>query len=206
MINIVAAFAGEARPFIDALSLDRQPGCGPFAVYERGDARLIISGMGVGSAEAATRFLGGRADAADRWLNFGIAGSAQFETGMLVVARRVCGPSPGESWRCCRPPALHWPAAVVRSVEQVETAYAKPGVYDMEAAGICRALGPRRCAAQLSCIKLITDGPGRPASRLDQKTIRAMLAKVGPQLARLPGALRQTGPQTRREENSNAFI
>lgn len=206
MINIVAAFAGEARPFIDALSLDPQPGCGPFAVYERGDVRLIISGMGAGGAEAATRFLGGRADAADRWLNFGIAGSAQFKTGMLVVARRVCGPSSGESWRCCRPPALHWPTAVVRSVEQVETAYAEPGVYDMEAAGICRALGPRRCAAELSCIKLITDGPGRPASRLDQKTIRAMLAKAGPQLARLPGALRQTDPQTRREENRDAFI
>lgn len=206
MINIVTAFAGEARPFIDALSLDPRPGRGPFAVYQRGDVRLIISGMGVGGAEAATRFLGGRADAADRWLNFGIAGSAQFEVGRLVVARRVCGPSSGESWRCYRPPALDWPAAVVRSVERIETAYAKPGVYDMEAAGICRALGPRRCAAQLSCIKLVSDGPHRPASRLDKKTVRAMLAKVGPQLARLPGALRPTDPQPRREENTNAFI
>ncbi|MDD9857011.1 MAG: hypothetical protein OXU96_03010 [Gammaproteobacteria bacterium] len=200
MINIVAAFAGEARPFIDALSLGLQPGCGPFVVYERGDARLIISGMGVDSAEAAVRFLSDRADTANRWLNFGIAGSAQFGLGMLVVARRVCGPSSGESWRCYRPPALSWPDAVVRSVERPETAYAKSGVYDMEAAGICRALGPRRCAAELSCIKLITDGPGRPASRLDKKTIRAMLAKVGPQLAHLPGALQQTDPQTRREE------
>jgi len=200
VINIVAAFAAEARPFIDALSLGLQPGCGPFAVYERGDARLIISGMGAGSAEAAARFLSGRAGTAGRWLNFGIAGSAQFKTGTLVVARRICGPSAGEWWRCYRPPALGWPDAVVHSVEQTETAYAGCGVYDMEAAGICRALGPRRCAAQLSCIKLITDGPGRPASRLDKKTIRAMLAKVGPQLAHLPAALQQTDPQTRRED------
>lgn len=189
MINIVVAFKDEARPFIRGLSLRPQPGAGAggnaFPLYRRGGVRLIISGMGAENAAAATRFLRahGPAAAATRWLNFGIAGSAQFEIGAVVMASRVCGPRSGERWSCYRPPSMGLPDAVVRTVEQPETRYGWSGVYDMEAAGICRAVGASRCEAGVVCIKLVTDGPGRPVSRLKRKTVRGMLESLGPQPA-----------------------
>ena len=199
MLNIVVAFKDEARPLINLLSLrPQQPppvGSKTFPLYECGDTRLIISGIGAGNAEAAARFLcerSGADDAPIRWLNFGIAGSAQFDIGDVVVASRIRRQSCGEQWSCHRPPATGLPDALVRTVEQPETDYAQSGVYDMEAAGICRALSESR-AGELCCIKLVTDGPGHPASRLKMKTARAMLDSSSPQLAALLGALKKTG-------------
>ena len=202
MLNIVVAFKDEARSLINLLSLrPQQPPVGSktFPLYECGDARLIISGIGAGNAEAAARFLCERSGSNDapirapiRWLNFGIAGSAQFDIGDVVVASRIRRQSCGEQWSCHRPPATGLPDALVRTVEQPETDYAQSGVYDMEAAGICRALSESR-AGELCCIKLVTDGPGRPASRLKMKMVRAMLDSSRPQLSALLGALKKTG-------------
>ncbi len=189
MINIIVAFKEEARPFIDLLSLKPQPRVGAFAGYRRGDVRLLVSGMGAENAAAATRFLWGQFAgtssevAATRWLNFGIAGSGQFAAGAVVAASRVRRQSSGEQWRCRRPPSIRLPDALVRTVERPESGYGECGVYDLEAAGICHALRAAGCAAEITCVKLVTDGPAQPVSRLKRKTIRRMLGSVAPQLS-----------------------
>jgi hypothetical protein len=53
----------------------------------------------------------------------------------------------------------------------------------MEAAGIFKALTVDTGNAKVACVKLVTDGPDQPASRLKLQAIREMIGQVRPQLA-----------------------
>ncbi|MCY3769707.1 MAG: hypothetical protein OXG56_10125 [Gammaproteobacteria bacterium] len=166
LLNVITAFAGEAAPIIRELGL--QPvrtdrGC---RVYEGVGIRLGISGMGHGPAKQMAGYLLslGQAERMD-WLNIGIAGTADWKVGTMVVARSVAEYPAGRTWKLNTKPGVTLPPVAVRSVQDVAQQYDRGFVYEMEASGILSAL-PVTMHDRVYCIKLISDGPDNPVGTL----------------------------------------
>jgi len=178
VLNIITAYKSEATPIIDALNLSPFSGNGQFPLYTRPGIRLGISGMGCHNAQRLVRYLQdspGCKIETETWINFGIAGSADWEPGELVLAESVIDQSSGEKWILKHVVALNLPRACLCTVKSPQNDYDNNRVYDMEAAGIVSLLSDSKCCHSLVILKLISDGPENPVGKLTQNAIRKLI-------------------------------
>lgn len=175
----------EAEVFIDGYGLSRrilEDGQVIFAGSQSAwETELLLLGQGQSNAELSiARYLKNRPVlAGDCWLNFGTAGSAEFSIGTIVVGNRLVV---GETDASIRPLNISTTLSevsdqvgesVVRCVSQIETDYQESGVYEMESGTVANFV--QKNDVRLMLLKLVTDGPNRPASTLSQNYIRDLI-------------------------------
>ena len=175
--NVIVAFEAEAKPLVDSFSLvkcmDREMNDTHFTIYQGDDMRLVISGMGIEKAQMATKMML-EDDLGGRWLNFGVAGSAGYSVGELVWINEVVEPVSGVAWKLLNPADGLNSYARLYSVARPQFQYQGDVIYDMEAAGIACSLSEAGRLDQLSCLKLISDGPDN-SERLHLKEIKRLI-------------------------------
>lgn len=158
---IVCALPCEARPLVQALGL--HPG-GSAGLRRNRSVALQVGGVGAEPAAAAVDRLAEHADGCTCWLNVGCAGG-RGTIGELVAAHKVSR-AEGEVWYPQFPFPVEEPTAEVRTVLRPETSYAKPVLYDMEAAGFYSAALKRASLERVHVLKVRVDGPEHPLDRL----------------------------------------
>ncbi len=191
MIHFVIALLPEAQPLIDYYHLKALPNSEPFKVYEGDDKRLIVSGVGkVQSASAATFlhvFSGGLRN--QIWMNVGIGGHVSHNLSEGILAHKITDQVSGESWY---PPIAFetpCPTEAVLTVEQPETHYQGPWIYEMEAAGFYSAATRFSTAELVQCFKIVSDN-----SQSSTKKVSPALAKrlIGNNLQTIDTILKHT--------------
>lgn len=208
MLHLLVALRPEASPFLDAWTLRRAGEARGFDLYEGETAdgepvRLVRSGIGKAAMAAAAGWLAARGSAEETalWLNVGIAGHPTVEVGEALMAHRVVDAGSG---RASYPPLVVEPpcaTAEVRTVDVPEEAYADDAAYDMEASAFVQAARRFATAELVHCLKIVSDGPGAPASSLDRSGIAELVATrvttvetLHARLRPLLGELRATEP------------
>lgn len=184
MLNIITALKIEAAVLIEGLSL--QPlRLSKHSIFAAHGVRLGISGPGCANARELTDyFLEARHDAHQHestyWLNFGIAGSAGWVLGELVLAHTVSLQSSGKTgqrWTLKNSCQLNLPGAHICTVASPQETYQGHNVYDMEAAGIVSVLSEWDLLARAFFVKIISDGPSMPVESLTKQGLQQMIAE-----------------------------
>ncbi len=192
MLNIITALKVEAAPLIEGLSLKPQP-LSKHSIFSGCGVQLGISGPGCANARALTRYFLGRQNPENQnpeshnpeyqreltyWLNFGIAGSAVWEIGDLVLAHTVTDQSPGKTgknWTLGNGINLNLPGAHICTVESPQAAYQGHNVYDMETAGMISVLSDWNLLERAFIVKIISDGPSKPVKSLTKQDLQQMI-------------------------------
>ncbi|WP_423909350.1 hypothetical protein [Candidatus Spongiihabitans sp.] len=187
MLNIITALKAEAAPFIEGLSLKQQP-LSKRLIFSGCGIQLAISGPGCTNARALTSYFLGRHNPENQnpehqreltyWLNFGIAGSAAWEIGDLVLAHTVTDQSPGKTgqiWTLENGINLNLPGAHICTVESPQATYYGHNVYDMETAGMISVLSDRNLLGRAFIVKIISDGPSKPVESLTKQDLQQMI-------------------------------
>ncbi len=172
MTRIVCALPAEARPIVAHLGLEP---AGP-RLYRGDGVELIVSGVGPARARAAVE----RAAPAEgreprAWINVGIAGHRDAEIGSPRLAYKIVDAASGRAWY---PPATFappCPGAEVRTVLDVERAFAGDELFEMEAAGFYPAA--LRCASAelVQVLKIVSDGRVERAERLSAAGVSELI-------------------------------
>ncbi len=184
MLNIITALPAEAAPIIAGLSLKPLPSSEGYSIFCGHGIRLGISGMGCANASILTNcfLMQGNPTYQHKrayWLNFGIAGSAGWEIGELVLAHSITEQSTGKTWTLDYDTYcdinLNLPTAQICTVDMPQTNYQGNNVYDMEAAGIVSSLCDSNVFDDVFFLKMISDGANRPLESLTKHDIKQML-------------------------------
>lgn len=185
MLNIITALKVEAAPLIEGFSLERQPSS-KHSIFSGSGVQLGISGLGCENARALTHYFLQQHNSeyqceSTYWLNFGIAGSAVWEIGDLVLANTVteqASAKTGKSeknWSLKKFINLDLPDAHICTVEAPQVTYHGGNVYDMEAAGIISVLSSRNLLERALVVKMISDGPSRAVESLTKQCLQQMI-------------------------------
>ena len=178
MINIVTAFAGEARPLIDCLGLTDKDTRRPGTLYRNGNCRLVVSGGGKARAAAATAWLQetGPLTGDAGWLNVGIAGHASRPVGEGALAHRITDHETGQCWY---PPQVHGLTLATDNLVTVdipETGYPEHVFYDMEATGFYPVACRSTTAELVQCYKVVSDNRDNPVACVTPKLAEALIS------------------------------
>ncbi len=110
------------------------------------------------------------------WLNVGIAGHSTLSVGSVRLAERIVEVGSG---RAESPPALagvEIATDALYTVDEPELRYLLMGLYDMEASGFLRAASRGVARELVQVLKIVSDNPSSPPSRLDRRTISQLVA------------------------------
>ena len=182
MLNLLVAHYAEAAPFIERYRLRKQSIDGQMEYFENASLRLLITGQGEQrSRSSITRFCEtAPVVRGDGWLNFGLAGSSNFDVGTLTLGYSVIAsghdPLPLAKWPSSESVSA-LPAVLIRSVEDPEKRYQENGVYDMEAWALYDVLSRRRYQSQFWVCKLISDGPDQPLTKSHKRDLAELIQK-----------------------------
>lgn len=188
MIYIVTALAAEAKPLITHYRLQHQRNSA-FPLYESATISLVISGVGVANAAAATAYLGARSNATSAaWLNIGIAGHSNAAVGEVFLANKISNCTSGECWYPPQILGTQLARTNLFTVPCVETKFANAGLYDMEASGFFSIACRFSTAELVQCVKIVADNPTTPAS-IDAKRTTSLVHQACTQISDAVDAL-----------------
>lgn len=207
MILWVVALKPEAAPLVAFRGLERVGGT-PWPLYRGADDEaLVVTGVGRNAAAAACGWVLGHLAPPRHagWINAGIAGHSEVPVGEALIAQRVVEAASGRAWYPPPLAGLDRGAGGLRpttlfTVDRAETDFGRPGAYDMEASAFLDAVGRSTTAELAQVVKVVSDGPEEPATRLDRTGVQRLiedrldtLAAVAAALARRAGALAARG-------------
>lgn len=179
MIHLIVALRSEAKPLIDHFNLKRNRKCTRLPVFEKDELTLTISGIGKRAAAAATDASrsGQGTKGIEAWLNIGVAGHAEYAVGRGLLAHRVTDIQSRHNWY---PQIIFKPPCStddVCTVDNPNTTYRDPGVYDMEASGFYASAIRYSTAELVHCYKVISDNRKTPATHLSNKAVPGLIEK-----------------------------
>ncbi len=180
---LVTALPSEARPLVDHFRLVPVVDA-PLRTWRSDDIALVVGGMGMAAAAAATGYLAGLTGAprACAWVNVGIAGHSSLSRGDVVVVDRCVHQASGRTWYPSLPLRTVLPRSACITVGAVETAFSEDALFDMECAGFLDAAGRFAWLDLVHSVKVVSDGPGRDTSDLDRETVMKLVAGAMPRL------------------------
>jgi len=172
-VNLVVALPAEAKPIVAWLGLHRRPQKG-FALYQREQISLVVSGPGKVAAAAATGWLFAQTGCVETaiWLNLGIAGHRNRPLGQAVLAARILDAGSGKSWdlpSCSNPPAE---LETLVTLDRPGTHYHQGGAVEMEAAGFYATARHFSPLDRIHCLKVISDNADNPATEINGRRVR----------------------------------
>ena len=175
-VNLVVALPAEARPLRRHLGLARDDRVREWPLYRSHRITLLVCGVGMARAAAATRWLGGRQpDAA--WLNLGIAGHPWRPLGEAVLVERITATGlAGGDWRLPLP-ATGLPADRLFTLEEPLPDYPFDGLCDMEGAGFYGAALELAPPPRILCLKLVSDNREQPADRISGPLVSDLVGR-----------------------------
>lgn len=192
-LNIVTALADEARPIIHHFRLKRLHHIHAYPVYGNHDVQLIVAGMGILAAAAATGYLAGigSANRYAAWLNVGIAGAKCHGIGDFVLVNKI---SDQRQQRHFYPTIWFkhgFASAPLISVDAPAATYNDGALRDMEAYGFVSAALRVSTSELVHCCKVISDSCRSDMENITSQTVVDSLEQNIPQIDQLAQYLMQ---------------
>lgn len=170
----VVALAAEARPLIEHFRL-KLVSDSRIPYYANESVSLVLTGIGKMNAAAATAAALVQLPDNTVCVNVGIAGSDR-EIGELVMAGCVRDEATERCWYPSLSSNGHQIDAItIVTVDAVSTGYDPAIAFDMEASGYCNAALKFSCAELVHSLKIISDNPQAPATRLTAAEVSTLV-------------------------------
>lgn len=177
MLHIITALPCEAKPLIQHYRLNGRQAENGFRIYENGQIRLIIAGIGKCAAAAASAYLqGNEPKTRHAWLNLGIAGHGSLNVGEVLLAHKVIDAATGNHWYPAMPFKIPCATAELISVDQPETEYQGDCAYDMEASGFYATACRFNSSELVQVLKIISDNQTNPADQISGKQVEEIIS------------------------------
>lgn len=176
-INLLMALSPEAKPINRHLGLLRDNRHDQYRLYRNDHISLVISGLGLHHAAAATDWLHSVNDHRqdDIWINIGIAGHPSHPVGEIFQASRIEDMETGQIWHLeIREDVPCSPEQVV-SVRQPDTSYTLNALVEMEAAGFYRSALNHTSPDRIYCLKVVSDNMDNPTDMLNGKIVSHLI-------------------------------
>jgi len=165
---IHCALSAEARPLIDAHRL-KQIESKPFAVYQRENDFLVVSGIGKLACAAAIAYVYGKyAHPNDVWINVGVCGAKGYETGKTLLVNKLIDVATSKTFYPPLPPLSNLESEILYCVDTPELAYNHPGLYDMEASAFYFTANRFSTAELVQSIKTVSDTDNSGIGHVDK--------------------------------------
>ena len=175
---IVVALKAEATPLIDAFSLKASSHPGPFSIWENGEIKLVISGVGRVRAGAACGYLAGMNY--DRgchgWLNVGIGGHHTLPVNTPLFAHKIIDKHCQTEFFPSFPFDFSCDTSVCITVDRPTTIYEGPFVYDMEASAFFTIATQISPLEMVHVFKVISDNGKSPKNNINRKIVRNLIS------------------------------
>lgn len=184
MLNIISALDCEARPLVAHLRLRRRADCHAFALFERDDLRLLVSGTGKLAAAAATAYAAqlpvnpdNNIQHATTFLNVGLAGHTTAPIGSGLVAHAVVDAGSGRRWYPAQLVKLPCPTTSITTFDTPNYDYSQPGGYDMELSGVLTSALHWTTLERVQAFKVVADNGATPNQGISAKTASMLIEK-----------------------------
>ena len=127
--------------------------------YQSEHTMLTVCGVGKLNASAAVGWMEGKNahEGPNIWLNIGVCGHRDLDTGTASLAHKVTDQASGNTWY---PSIVFDPPCVtgsVRTVKEAEREFDSDDLYDMEASGFIHAAIRFSTAELVHCFKIVSD-------------------------------------------------
>jgi hypothetical protein len=192
VIHLVVAVDAEAKPVISWFGLKRLVPDRGFPVFRHQHVALVVSGPGKANSAAATAHLhavtGYPRDAL--WINLGVCGHEDAETGSAFVINAIDDRSGGRSWYPPQPVTPPWPGNRLSTLDRPDNEYRHGTLVDMEASGFYATACRFSTSELVQVVKIVSDNESEPADRLKPLDLSRL---VGQQLDALDLFLHRLG-------------
>lgn len=172
---IATALMSEAVPLVDFYRMKKMPRQAGFRLFRADRIDLLVCGVGAQQmSQSLTAYLAFHgSDEHVRWLNFGIAGAADYSLGALIWANQVAQITIG------LPTGItHQLPVTVQSMGQPSTDYLPQVLFDMEAEAWLGCLAENLhqfSPQQLFCAKVISDNSARHSHTIDKQWVSGLI-------------------------------
>lgn len=188
MINFVIAHHAEAAPLIRQYQLKKVTSKQPFPVFVNEAHRLIISGTGTSNSAAATAWLAGleslgQPAANSIWINFGIAGHADYPVGTLRCVNKITEQSTGKVWFPVQIKSVI-DSCEVLTTDTVCHQYQSNCLHEMEASGFYKTALRFTTSELAQCLKMVSDNSDHPVDNIDKNKIGELISNQLPLIER----------------------
>ena len=166
-VNLVVALRPEAGPIIGHFDLKHQPSSKRVSIYANEGLTLAVSGLGkTAAANAVYELKRFNPDQVSAWFNIGIAGHQSLDIGEGYLVNRVNDKATEQTWYPMFVFDHGCSTGMITTVDQVETEYAEPTGYDMEASGFVAAAFRLATVELVHCYKIVSDNSPATLSKL----------------------------------------
>lgn len=180
-LNIVTALHCEAKPVIEHLQLKKitTPAL-PFPIFtnKENSVHLIISGVGKIKAAIATTFLAQWTENKNHacFLNIGIAGSAQFNIGEMLLINKISEVSTQRNWYPYTSHLKFKNKSVLMTHDLPQNSYPSAGLVDMEGSGFYQAAACFATQEQVQIAKIISDNHVDHMQQLNEEKVKKLIS------------------------------
>lgn len=181
MINLVVALPCEAQPIVKHFKLKKIQQTRVYNIYGNGQLSLIVSGVGKLFSAAATAYLQAYSDLntpypqATAWLNVGIGGHGNLDTGTGIIADKISDAATGQ----CFYPSLVFDPVVTTAhfvtVDQPEEHFTQDAVYDMESSGFYTSASRFSSSELIHSFKVVSDNRQSGFMSLDKARVSDLI-------------------------------
>ncbi len=159
MLIWVCALHCEAKPVIDFYRLKKSRDEHAFDVYRGDDMVCIVSGIGKIASAAASAWIAASCpgETSLAWINLGIAGSAKYKIGELLLLNQVVDADSGQSYYPAPDPVSALPDSACLTLSQPSEDYRRDTLFDMEASGFMYSALRFSNAELVQGLKIVSD-------------------------------------------------
>ena len=176
-VNLVVAYAAEARPLVQHFGLTPAGTNGGFHLHASEWMQLVVCGVGKSAAAAATGYLFARGGSGrdQAWLNVGIGGHRDLPVGSVRLAHRVLDRATGQRWYPQPTFRLECGTCDVVTVDVPEETYPEDAIYEMEASAFYDTCVRFSSAELVHVIKCVSDNRSEPLRNVTPQRTERLL-------------------------------
>ena len=191
-MNFVVALKAEATPLVESFELAKESAPSPFPVFANGKHRLVLSGVGKELAAKATSYLSERFPQPNQaWLNFGLAGHGDLDTGTVFMANRILDDDGKSAFYPTQLLDHDLESSALQTCSSPVSDYPDPIGYDMEASTFCSSASLVSIRELIQVVKVVSDNPGHPADSFDRSSAGALIKGALPSILPLVDQLEE---------------
>ena len=175
MLHLVCALKCEAQGVIDLLKMAPHKTSTLFDTYLDPSGRISLTVSGIGKTNSSSAVIHAYMLFKDcqnhGWLNFGIAGHANYAKATPVLTVKIIDQATGKTWY---PQTLFKPAcftATLVTVDNPSSEYQDTAMYDMEASGFFESAAKVSSLELCHSIKIISDNNIQDIQHINKTTV-----------------------------------
>jgi nucleoside phosphorylase len=176
-IFLYIALPCEAKPLVKHFNLKKETAIQAFAIYQKSNINLTVSGLGKSSMAAAVAYsqaLYGKTSNAV-FLNIGIAGHRTHHSGEIFCVEKIFDTDTGRNYYPQLVVNLPCPTQSLCTVSKPVNNYPENYLYDMEASAFYQTSTRFSSSELIHCLKVVSDNENSKMENINAQQVAELI-------------------------------